>query len=63
MKRIRVVNPKNGRSMVVTYAKGVIRLFMYGSNEPCSFAGTEDEFDNEWSDPEFYTDDNEVYVI
>lgn len=49
--------------MVVTYDKGVIRLFLYGNNEPHSFAGTEDEFDNKWSNPEFYTDDNEVYVI
>ena len=63
MKRIRVVNPKNGHSMVATYAKGVIRLFMYGNNEPCSFAGTEEEFDRDWSNPEFYTDENEVYVI
>ena len=63
MKRIRVVNNMNGKSCVITYAKGVISMFMYCDNEPYSFAGTEDEFDNYWSNPEFYTDDFEVYVI
>lgn len=62
MKRIRVTS-RDRVSMVVTYDKGVIRLFMYGRVEPVAFSGTEDEFDNEWSNPEFYTDDNEVYVI
>ena len=60
MKRIRVTS-KNRISMVVTYDKGVIRLFKYGDKEPFAFAGTEEEFDNEWSNPEFYTDDNEIY--
>lgn len=63
MKRIRVVNPKLGRSMVVTYSKGVIKLFIYGYNEARTFDGTEEEFDNDWSNPEFYPDDNEFYVI
>lgn len=34
MKRIRVTS-RDRVSMVVTYDKGVIRLFMYGNNEPC----------------------------
>lgn len=64
MKRIRVVNNQNGRSCVLTYAKGVISLFMFGDIKPISFAGTEDEFDNKWSNPDTYErGDNEVYVI
>lgn len=64
MKRIRVVNNKTQRSMVVTYDKGVIRLFFYYSLEPTIFKGTEEEFDNEWSNPDYYeSGENEVYVI
>lgn len=64
MKRIRVVNNMNGKSSVLTYAKGVIRMFMYGNKEPYSFECTEDEFDNYWSNPDSYErGDNEVYVI
>lgn len=64
MKRIRVVNNKTRKSMIVTYAKGVIRLSLFGDNEPISFVGTEDEFDNEWSNPDFYVDgENEIEEI
>lgn len=64
MKRIRVVNKQNGMSSVLTYAKGVVRMFMYGDKEPHSFKCTEDEFDNYWSNPDTYErGDNEVYVI
>lgn len=64
MKRIRVVNNKTRKSMIVTYANGKLSMFFYGSDEPVTYRGTENEFVNEWSNPDFYVDgENEIEEI